>query len=130
MIRSLACADTEALCHSRPVSRLPSIERVTRRKLLQIHATTELASLRVPPGNRLEALKVDRKGPHSIRIKDPWRICFVWKTDGAHRVEIVAEPAVRVRHPSRGPRTPRQALAKDPRVSAACGLTLRVQGLS
>ena len=89
MIRSFACADTEALFHSRAVSRFRNIERVARRKLLQIHAATELASLRVPPGNQLQALKADRKGQHSIRINDPWRICFVWKTDGAHRVEIV-----------------------------------------
>ena len=68
MIRSFACADTEALFHSRAVSRFRNIERVARRKLLQIHAATELASLRVPPGNQLEALKADRKGQHSIHI--------------------------------------------------------------
>ena len=89
MIRSFACADTEALFHSRAVSRFRNIERVARRKLLQIHAATELGSLRVPPGNQLEALKADRKGQHSIRVNDQWRICFVWKTDGAGRVEIV-----------------------------------------
>ena len=89
MIRSFACADTEALFHSRPVSRFRNIERVARRKLLQIHAATELASLRVPPGNKLEVLKADRKGQHSIRINDQRRICFVWKNDGAHRVEIM-----------------------------------------
>lgn len=88
-MRSLACFGIEALFHSRPVSRFRNIERVARRKLLQIHAATELASLRVPPGNQLEALKADRKGQHSIRINDQWRICLVWKTDGAHRVEIV-----------------------------------------
>ena len=75
--------------HSRAVSRFRNIERVARRKLLQIHAATELASVRIPPGNQLEALKADRKGQQSIRINDQWRICFVWKTDGAHRVEIV-----------------------------------------
>jgi len=89
MIRSFACADTEALFNSRAVSRFRNIERVARRKLLQIHAATELASLRIPPGNRLEALKSDRKGQHSIHINDQWRICFVWKSDGAYRVEIV-----------------------------------------
>ena len=89
MIRSFACADTEALFHSRAVSRFRSIERVARRRLLQIHAATELASLRIPPGNRLEALKSDRKGQHSIRINDQWRVCLVWKSDGAHGVEIV-----------------------------------------
>ena len=89
MIRSFACADAEALFHSRLVSRFRSIERVARRKLLQIHAATELASLRVPPGNRLEALKADRKGQHSIRINDQWRICFVWTPAGPEQVEIV-----------------------------------------
>ncbi len=59
MIRSFACTDTEALFHSLPVARLRNIERVARRMLLQIHAATELASLRVPPRNQLEALKAD-----------------------------------------------------------------------
>ena len=89
MICSFACADTEALFRSRAVYRFRNIERVARRKLLQIHATTQLASLRIPPGNQLEALKADRKGQHSIRINDQWRICFVWKSDGARNVEIV-----------------------------------------
>jgi proteic killer suppression protein len=89
MIRSFACADTEALFRSRAVSRLRNIERVARRKLLQIHAATELTSLRIPPGNQLEALKADRRGQHSVRVNDQWRICFVWKSDGAHSVEIV-----------------------------------------
>jgi proteic killer suppression protein len=89
MIRSFACIDTEALFHSRAVARFRNIERVARRKLLQIHAATELASLRVPPGNHLEALKADRKGQHSIRVNDQWRICFVWQADGARNVEIV-----------------------------------------
>jgi proteic killer suppression protein len=89
MIRSFACADTESLFHSRAVSRFRNIERVARRKLLQIHAATELASLRVPPGNQLEALKADRKGQHSIRINDQWRICFRWLDGHAYDVEIV-----------------------------------------
>jgi proteic killer suppression protein len=89
MIRSFACPDTEALFHSRPVVRWKSLERVARRKLLQLQAATELASLRVPPGNRLEALRGDRKGQHSIRINDQWRVCFIWRTDGPHQVEIV-----------------------------------------
>jgi proteic killer suppression protein len=58
-------------------------------RLLQLHAATELASLRIPPGNRLESLKGNRKGQHSIRVNDQWRICFKWKSDGAHDVEIV-----------------------------------------
>ncbi len=89
MIRSFVCIDTEALFHSQAVPRLKNMERVARRKLLQLHATTELNSLRIPPGNQLEALKGDRKGQHSIRINDQWRICFAWHNDGAYRVEIV-----------------------------------------
>jgi proteic killer suppression protein len=89
MICSFTCADTEALFHSQTVSRFRSIERVARRKLLQLHAATELNSLRIPPGNLLEALKGNRKGQHSIRINDQWRVCFVWHDDGAYRVEIV-----------------------------------------
>lgn len=89
MIFSFACADTEALFHSKPVRRFKNAERVARRKLLQLHAMTVLDSLRIPPGNHLEALKGDRKGQYSIRINDQWRVCFVWQGDGAHHVEIV-----------------------------------------
>ena len=89
MIHSFACRDTEALFHSRDVKRFRNIERIARRKLLQMHAATELASLRVPPGNQLEALKGNRKGQHSIRVNDQWRVCFVWQGDGAKLVEIV-----------------------------------------
>jgi len=88
MIHSFACLDTEALFNSQAVPRFRNIERVARRKLLQLHAATELASLKIPPGNRLEPLKGHRKGQHSIRINDQWRVCFVWQ-DGAHQVEIV-----------------------------------------
>jgi toxin HigB-1 len=89
MIRTFACLDTEALFQSKTVARFKNVERVARRKLLQLHAATELASLRVPPGNQLEALKGDRKGQHSIRVNDQWRVCFLWREDGAHQVEIV-----------------------------------------
>ena len=89
MINTFACPETEALFRSQVVPRFRNIERVARRKLLQLNATTELASLRIPPGNQLEALKNDRKGQHSIRINDQWRVCFVWREDGAHQVEIV-----------------------------------------
>ena len=89
MIHSFACFETEALFLSRSVPRFRNIERVARRKLLQLHAANELSSLRVPPGNQLEALRGDRKGQHSIRVNDQWRVCFVWHTDGAHQVEIV-----------------------------------------
>lgn len=89
MIHTFACADTEALFGSRVVPRFRNIERVARRKLLQINAATELASLRVPPGNALEALRGDRQGQYSIRINDQWRVCFEWREDGAYGVEIV-----------------------------------------
>jgi proteic killer suppression protein len=89
MIRTFANSDTEALFNSRAVPRFKNIERVARRKLLQLHAATELASLRVPPGNQLELLKGDRRGQHSIRINDQWRVCFVWREDGVHQVEVV-----------------------------------------
>ncbi len=89
MIRSFTCPDTAALFSSRSVPRFKNMERVARRKLLQLHAATELASLKIPPGNRIEALQGDRQGQHSIRINDPWRICFVWHDDGAYQVEIV-----------------------------------------
>ena len=89
MTHSFTCLDTEALFHSQTVPRFRNIERVARRKLLQLHAATELASLRIPPGNQLEALKGSRKGQHSIRVNDQWRVCFVWREDGAHQVEIV-----------------------------------------
>jgi proteic killer suppression protein len=89
MIHSFICADTEALFLSRVVTRFKNIERVGRRKLLQLHAVTELISLRTPPGNQLEALKADRIGQYSIRINDQWRICFVWHEDGVYQVEIV-----------------------------------------
>lgn len=88
MIRSFLCPDTEALFQSKDVPRFRNIERVARRKLLQLHAATELNSLRIPPGNHLEALKRDHKGQHSIRINDQWRVCFKWQADGAHSVEI------------------------------------------
>ena len=89
MIQSFACPDTEALFKSQTVPRFRNIERVARRKLLQLHAATLLASLKVPPGNQLEALKSDRRGRHSISINDQWRVCLVWRDDGAHQVEIV-----------------------------------------
>jgi toxin HigB-1 len=89
MIRSFACADTENLFNSIAVRRFKQIESVARRKLLQLDAVDKLDDLRVPPGNRLEVLKGDRKKQHSIRVNDQWRICFEWKDDGIYRVEIV-----------------------------------------
>ena len=88
MIRSFADRDTERLFSDNAVRRFSAIERVARRKLLVLDAVTRLDDLRVPPGNRLEALRGDRAGQHSIRINDQWRICFRWDGD-AHDVEIV-----------------------------------------
>ena len=88
MIKSFRCRDTEVLADDQPVRRFNAIERVARRKLEMLAAATRLDDLRVPPGNRLEALRGDRRGQHSIRINDQWRICFRWN-DGAEDVEIV-----------------------------------------
>lgn len=89
MIRSFAQKDAEILFNDRPVRRFAAIERIIRRKLLLLHAARRLDDLRVPPGNRLEALRGDREGQHSIRMNDQWRICFVWKEGEAHDVEIL-----------------------------------------
>ncbi len=88
MIRSFKCGDTERLFNDSSVSRFRNIERVARRKLEMLDAAECLDDLRCPPGNRLEALRGDRKGQHSIRINDQFRICFYWN-DGADNVEIV-----------------------------------------
>ncbi len=64
------------------------IANVARRKLRMLHAAVRLDELKVPPGNRLEALKDDRLGQHSIRVNDQWRVCFVWQDGGAHDVEV------------------------------------------
>jgi proteic killer suppression protein len=89
MIRSFACPDTEQLFESKSIKRFKNIEQVARRKLLILHAAIALSDLKVPPGNRLEALAGDRKGQHSIRINDQWRLCFKWFDGGADNVEIV-----------------------------------------
>lgn len=90
MIRSFADKDAEGLFHGRFARTLPhDIQRIALRKLRQIHAAKDLSDLLAPPGNRLEALKGSRKGQHSIRINDQWRICFAWTEGGADRVEIV-----------------------------------------
>ena len=89
MIESFRCRDTERLFNDQASRRFRSIERVARRKLEMIAAAETLEDLRVPPGNRLEALRGDRKGRYSIRINDQWRICFGWRENGAFDVEIV-----------------------------------------
>jgi proteic killer suppression protein len=89
VISSFKDADTAALFRDELVPRFRSIERPARRKLLYLSRARVLQDLRVPPGNRLEALRGSRKGQHSIRINDQWRICFRWRKDGVHDVEIV-----------------------------------------
>ncbi len=90
MIRSFGSRDTERLWRREKVRGFDSrILRPALRKLAILDAATTLDDLRVPPGNRLEALRGDRQGQHSIRINDQWRICFVWTESGADGVEIV-----------------------------------------
>jgi len=87
-IKTFRDKDTRLLHQDAVVPRWRNIERQARRKLLMIEAAPSLNALRVPPGNRLEELKGDRAGQHSIRINDQWRICFVWRDGGAYEVEI------------------------------------------
>jgi proteic killer suppression protein len=89
MITDFRCADTQAMMQGRRVARFAHMEAVAMRKLVQLNAAATLNFLRLPPGNMLEALKGNRKGQHSIRINDQWRVCFVWVDGNATRVEIV-----------------------------------------
>ena len=89
MIRSFRSKDAEALFHDMPVRRFKAFERPARRKLLYLHRARVLEDLKAPPGNQREALKGDRRGRHSIRINDQWRICFTWRSGDAYDVEIV-----------------------------------------
>lgn len=89
MIQTFRCGDTESLFKGKRVRRFVNVEAVAMRKLQQLHAATVLDFLRIPPGNRLEALSGDRQGQHSIRINGQWRVCFVWRDGHAQDVEIV-----------------------------------------
>ncbi|QUS38398.1 type II toxin-antitoxin system RelE/ParE family toxin [Tardiphaga alba] len=90
MIQSFSNAETALIWSGRRSRKLPpDIQAVALRKLRLLNQARHLNDLRVPPGNRLEALKADRQGQHSIRINDQWRICFVWDEGGASDVEIV-----------------------------------------
>ena len=89
MIQSFKDRNTVALFQGRHVRRFVNFTTPARRRLQRLDAATALADLAAIPGNRLEHLHGDRQGQHSIRINDQWRICFVWREDGPHEVEIV-----------------------------------------
>jgi toxin HigB-1 len=89
MILSFRCSDTQALFETGKSRRFSGITNIAMRKLIHLEAAHELRDLRSPPGNRLEALKGDRSGQHSIRVNDQYRICFVWNGQHAEQVEIV-----------------------------------------
>ena len=89
MIKSFRGKDTQALFEGRCPRRWQAIRRVAERKLIQLNAAATLDFLRAPPGNRLEALKGDRAGQHSIRINEQWRVCFTWTGGDVFDVEIV-----------------------------------------
>lgn len=89
MIKSFRCSKTADLANGKFVKSFDAFAAVARRKLRQLEIAGTLEDLRVPPGNRLEALKGDRKGQHSIRINDQFRVCFRWTAAGAEDVEIV-----------------------------------------
>ena len=89
MIRSFRDKKTERLFAGESVKEFPGIRNMAERKLVMLDSAADLKDLLAPPGNRLEKLKGDRPGQHSIRINDQWRrICFRWMTDGPHDVEI------------------------------------------
>lgn len=89
MIASYRDKDTERVAKGIRVKKFEAIARMTQRKLAVLDAATSLDDLETPPGNRLEALAGDRKGQHSIRINDQYRICFIWRDKDAYEVEIV-----------------------------------------
>ena len=90
MIESFASDETEKIFRGKTSTKLPKdIQRTARRKLLYLDDAEDLQDLLAPPGNRLEKLKGDRAGQHSIRINDQWRICFKWSDNKAQNVEIV-----------------------------------------
>jgi proteic killer suppression protein len=88
-IRSFKCSDTERLFSGERVRRFISLESAAMRKLAMLNRAGRLDDLLVPPGNRLEALKGDRRGQYSIRVNEKYRICFVWTPNGPEDVEIV-----------------------------------------
>ena len=89
MIHSFSCRDTQALFEGNSPRKFKSFLSVAQRKLAQLDAAQSLEFLKSPPGNHLEILRGDRRGQHSIRINDQWRICFKWTAVGPMNVEIV-----------------------------------------
>jgi proteic killer suppression protein len=89
MIVSFADNETAAVFEGKRVRRWAQLLAIVQRKLQLLDSAATLEALRVPPGNRLEALRGDRAGQHSIRINDQFRVCFVWRSDGVHDVQIV-----------------------------------------
>ena len=89
LIKSFSEKETALLFHSGHSRKFSSIERIALRKLDMINAAVNVETLKIPPGNRLEALKGNRQGQYSIRINDQWRICFMWEGRDAYDVEIV-----------------------------------------
>jgi proteic killer suppression protein len=90
VIRSFGSKDTERIWNEEFVKGIDrNVQRAAMRKLELLHAAVDLEDLRLPPGNRLERLKGDRRGQHSIRVNDQWRVCFAWSNGGADAVELV-----------------------------------------
>lgn len=88
-VASFRCSDTQAVFEGRKCARFATFRAVLERKLAMLHAANALMDLRIPPANRLEALRGDRVGQHSIRVNDQFRLCFVWTAEGPTNVECV-----------------------------------------
>lgn len=90
MIKSFKCKETKKIWNEEFSKKIPNdIQRIALRKLIMLHSAEALTDLKVPPNNKLEALKDDRHGQHAIRINDQFRICFIWSDKNAYDVEIV-----------------------------------------